>query len=216
MIMEPEINRAWPDSIPLMPARMLMAFVQNTASIPMQTQYRMPAEEMTKHHLKEDFKAVNPDKEQRTTTQLTQIQVQSEQCSEGLGHHYDSVAKVGKIDHEQWQGSHGGKQELVSPPEVEHIIGKTKEDHATDGQKCTDELYKLAKTTHTKVRREVQTGKKHGVIAQQCTHLIMWEAHALISNKAAEERHWDETEKDDEEDSPTDDSLRLWTVKKGE
>lgn len=44
----------------------------------------------------------------------------------------------------------------------------------------------------------------------------MWEAHALISNKAAEERHWDETEKDDEEDSPTDDSLRLWTVKKGE
>lgn len=93
----------------------------------------MPAEEMTKHHLKEDFKAVNPDKEQRTTTQLTQIQVQSEQCSEGFGHHYDSVAKVGKIDHEQWQGSHGGKQELVSPPEVEHIIGKTKEDHATDG-----------------------------------------------------------------------------------
>lgn len=38
----------------------------------------------------------------------------------------------------------------------------------------------------------------------------MWEAHALISYKAAEERHWDEAEEDDEEDRPTDDSLRLW------
>lgn len=44
----------------------------------------------------------------------------------------------------------------------------------------------------------------------------MWEAHALISYKAAEERHWDEAEEDDEEDRPTDDSLRLWTAKRGD
>lgn len=41
----------------------------------------------------------------------------------------------------------------------------------------------------------------------------MREALALIPYKAAEERHWDEAEEDDEEDRPTDDTLRLWTVK---
>ena len=30
----------WPTSTPLMPAKMLMALVQNTASIPMYTKYR--------------------------------------------------------------------------------------------------------------------------------------------------------------------------------
>lgn len=38
----------------------------------------------------------------------------------------------------------------------------------------------------------------------------MREAHALISYKAAEERHGDEAEEDDEEDRPGDDPLRLW------
>lgn len=40
----------------------------------------------------------------------------------------------------------------------------------------------------------------------------MWEALALISHKAAKERHWDEAEEDDEEDRPTDDSLGLWAA----
>ena len=31
----------WPTSTPLMPAKMLMALVQNTASIPMYTKYRI-------------------------------------------------------------------------------------------------------------------------------------------------------------------------------
>lgn len=76
-------------------------------------------------------------------SRLTQIQVQTQQDSEGLGHHDDRVAKVGKIDHEQRQGSHGGKQELVPPPQIQHIISKAQEDHATDGQKSTNQLYKL-------------------------------------------------------------------------
>lgn len=41
----------------------------------------------------------------------------------------------------------------------------------------------------------------------------MREALTLIPDKAAEERHWDEAEEDDKEDRPTDDTLRLWTVK---
>lgn len=41
----------------------------------------------------------------------------------------------------------------------------------------------------------------------------MREAHALISYKAAKERHWDEAEEDDEEDRPTDDTLGLWAAK---
>lgn len=41
----------------------------------------------------------------------------------------------------------------------------------------------------------------------------MREALALIPYKAAEERHWNETEEDDEEDRPTDDTLRLWAAK---
>lgn len=41
----------------------------------------------------------------------------------------------------------------------------------------------------------------------------MGEALTLIPYKAAQERHWDEAEEDDEEDRPTDDALRLWTVK---
>lgn len=40
----------------------------------------------------------------------------------------------------------------------------------------------------------------------------MWEAHALIAHKAAEERHRNEAEEDDEEDCSTDDSLRLWAA----
>lgn len=39
----------------------------------------------------------------------------------------------------------------------------------------------------------------------------MREALTLIPYKAAEERHWDEAEEDDEEDRPTDYTLRLWT-----
>lgn len=38
--------------------------------------------------------------QQQPTTQLTEIQVQSKQGSEGFGHHDDRVAEVGKIDHE--------------------------------------------------------------------------------------------------------------------
>lgn len=37
----------------------------------------------------------------------------------------------------------------------------------------------------------------------------MREANALIAHKAAEERHWDEAEEDDEENRPADDPLRL-------
>lgn len=37
----------------------------------------------------------------------------------------------------------------------------------------------------------------------------MWEALALISYKAAKERHWDKAEEDDEEDCPADDTLGL-------
>lgn len=47
------------------------------------------------------------------------------------------------------------------------------------------------------------------------SHLIMRKALTLIPYKAAKERHWDEAEEDDEEDRPTDDALRLWTVKNG-
>lgn len=46
-------------------------------------------------------------------------------------------------------------------------------------------------------------------------YLIMREALALIPYKAAEERHWNEAEEDDEEDRPTDDTLRLWAAKTG-
>lgn len=78
-----------------------------------------------------------------TTSQLTQVQMQPEQGPEGLRHHDDRVAEVGKIHHEQRQGSHGGKQELVSPTQVQDVVSKAQEDHATDGQKCTNQLYKL-------------------------------------------------------------------------
>ena len=71
--------------------------------------------------------------------------MQSKQGSKWFGHHNDCVAKVGKIDHEQGQGRHGGEQELVSPPKVQHVIGEAQEDHATDGEKCTDQLNKLTK-----------------------------------------------------------------------
>lgn len=56
----------------------------------------------------------------------------------------------------------------------------------------------------------------HSFTTHQSAHLVMWEARALISNKAAEERHWDEAEEDDEEDCPTDDSLGLRTAKRGD
>lgn len=94
----------------------------------------------------------------QTTTQLTQIQVQAKQGSEGLGHNDDRVAEVGKIDHEQRQGSHGGKQELVSPPQVQHVISKAQEDHATDGQKSTNQLHELTqKNNNTEFRFERNT-----------------------------------------------------------
>lgn len=97
----------------------------------------------------------------QTTAHLTHIQMQSKQGSEGLGHHNDCVAEVGKIDHEQWQGSHGGKQELVSPPQVQHIISKAQEDHATNSQKCTNHLYKLTKNNNTENRVEFEISEKN-------------------------------------------------------
>lgn len=77
--------------------------------------------------------------------------MQPKQGSEGLGHHDDRVAEVGEIDHEQRQGGHGGKQKLVPPPQVQHVIGKAQEDHATDGQKCPNQLYELGKNTEKRV-----------------------------------------------------------------
>lgn len=77
--------------------------------------------------------------------------MQSEQSSEWFGNDNDCVAKVGEIDHEQRQGSQSGKQELVSPPQVQHIVSKTQKDHAADGQKCPDQLHKLSKQRRWRV-----------------------------------------------------------------
>lgn len=46
------------------------------------------------------------------------------------------------------------------------------------------------------------------------THLVMREDLTLAPHKAAEERHWNEAEEDDEEDRPTDYTLGLRTAKK--
>lgn len=85
------------------------------------------------------------EKDSGVITRLTEIQVQSQQSSEWFGHHNDCVAKVCEIDHEQRQGRQGGKQKLVSPPQVQHIISKSQKYHAADGQKCTNQLHKLSK-----------------------------------------------------------------------
>lgn len=71
--------------------------------------------------------------------------MEPKQSSEGLGHHDDGVAEVGEVHHEQRQGGHGGEHELVPPSQVQHVVSKAQEDHAADGQECTDQLYKLLK-----------------------------------------------------------------------
>lgn len=53
----------------------------------------------------------------------------------------------------------------------------------------------------------------YGLLKHMLTNLIMWEARALIAHKAAEKRHWDEAEEDDEENCTTDYSLGLWAAK---
>lgn len=70
------------------------------------------------------------------------------QRSEGLGNHYNCVAKVGEVDHQQRQRGHGGKEEFVPPAQVQHVVGKAQKDHAADGQQCTNQLYKLLIKTH--------------------------------------------------------------------
>lgn len=140
---------------------------------------------------------------------LTEIQVQSEQSSERLGHDDDRVAKVREIDHEQRQGSQGGKQELVSPAQVQHVVSESQEDHAADGQKSPDQLHKLrggmstAETASQGLKPKVERSDGRP------THLVVREALTLVPHKAAEERHWDEAEEDDEEDRPTDHTLGL-------
>lgn len=85
------------------------------------------------------------DKSSVVITQLTEIQVQSKQSSEWFGHYNDCVAKVCEIDHEQRQGRQGGKQQLVSPPQIQHIISKSQKNHAADGQKRSNQLHELSK-----------------------------------------------------------------------
>lgn len=46
------------------------------------------------------------------------------------------------------------------------------------------------------------------------TNLVMREDLTLAPHKAAEERHWNEAEEDDEEDRPTDYTLGLRTAKR--
>lgn len=145
--------------------------------------------------------------------------MQAKQGPEGLGHHDDCVSEVGEVDHEQRQGGHRRKQELVSPAQVEHVISKAQEYHAADGQKSTDQLHKLTHGNNTRYQScwtfgfETVTQVYFNSVT---AHLVMWEAHALISHKAAEERHGNEAEEDDEEDCPTDDSLRLWAAETGD
>lgn len=66
-----------------------------------------------------------------------------QQDSERFGNHYDSVAEVGEVDHEERQWGHSGQQQLVSPLQVEHIVSKAEEDHAADGKQRTYQLHKL-------------------------------------------------------------------------
>lgn len=47
------------------------------------------------------------------------------------------------------------------------------------------------------------------------TNLVVREGLALVSNKTAEERHWNEAEEDDEEDCPTDYTLGLRAARRG-
>lgn len=76
-------------------------------------------------------------------SKLTQVQVHAQQHPEGLGHHNGRVPKVGEVNHEQWEGSHRGKKELVAPAQVQNIVRKAQENHAADGKERTDELHKL-------------------------------------------------------------------------
>lgn len=141
--------------------------------------------------------------------------MQSKQSPEWFWHYDDCVPKVREIDHEQRQRRQGGKQELVSPAQVQHIVSKSQENHAADGQKCTDQLHKLSKNTTKMVSRifEIQRQVLNG--GGECyTDLVMREALTLVPHKAAEERHWNEAEEDDEEDRPTDDTLGLRAAKR--
>lgn len=56
-----------------------------------------------------------------------------QQHSEWFRNHYDGVAEVGEVNHEERQRGHSGQQQLVSPSQVENIVSKAKEDHAADG-----------------------------------------------------------------------------------
>lgn len=51
-------------------------------------------------------------------------------------------------------------------------------------------------------------------MAHWWTNLVMREALTLVSYKAAQERHWNEAEEDDEEDCPTDYTLGLRAAKR--
>lgn len=105
---------------------------------------------------------VSVKKQRRGRDQLTQVQVEPKQSSEGLRHHDDRVAEVGEVHHEQRQGSHGGKKELVPPSQVQHVISKAQEDHAADGQQCTDQLHKLLRENAQKqVKANDQTWDKN-------------------------------------------------------
>lgn len=100
------------------------------------------------------------DQDSAVVTQLTEVHVVSKQGLEWFWHYNDRPAKVCEINHEQRQRRQGGKQELVSPAQVQHIIGKSQENHAADGQKCTDQLHKLSKRnkdgeSHVKIQRIV-------------------------------------------------------------
>lgn len=87
----------------------------------------------------------------------------SKQGLKWFWHYNDRPAKVCEIDHEQRQRRQGGKQELVSPAQVQHIISKSQENHAADGQKCTDQLHKLSKQnkdgeSHFEIQRQLFNG----------------------------------------------------------
>lgn len=133
----------------------------------------------------------------------------AQQHPEGLRHHNGRVPKVGEVNHEQRERSHGRKKELVAPAQVQNVIGKAQENHAADGEERTDELHELRnREGNPDYQRPLPARARHAPSARPGKpHLVIRKGRALLLHEASQEGHGDEAEEGDQEHGPADHAL---------
>ena len=86
---------------------------------------------------------------------LTNVECLSKQWSQGQRKDHCRRTATHKVDHQKGEGGHCWECQFVSPPEVQDIVSKPKENHATDTQQRRTEVLEVSEVVEVWIQKVV-------------------------------------------------------------